>query len=492
MSCTNSNKPPVIQLQQVPQLPTYPDASSPGDKEAVVDQYRNDLNRALYKNIQQLNNALSPPPGVDGTNGAAGGGGGLVNMVSPLTTKGDIWGYNTNNARIPVGTDGTVLTADSTNALGVSYQTPSGGGATTIVLVASQNLAQGDCVNIFNSSGTPKVRKASATSGFEAHGFTNAAVTSGNNCTVQLSGLNVYASGLTAGRVFLHTTDGLVSNTCPSASGQMGQEVGEAYASGSWSFAWKPGVLLATSSAPGNAGSLRGQEFTASGTFVTPTNVTSLWITMIGGGGAGGGATAAGVGAGGGGAGELVQFLPVIATSGASVTVTVGAGGTGVSGADGGAGTDTSFGTVFAAKGGKGGLSVGTGGNGGGSGGGTGPLKGTPGVIGTGGALEAPTYYGGSSGGSGGGSTTNNGGAGGGSGGYAGGALGVAAGSQAGGGGGASTIFGLGGAAGGGGANGSNAAGGSYGAGGGGGGGKATPTTGGSGLAGYVLVQWIA
>lgn len=47
--------------------------------------------------------------------------------TSPLTTKGDIWGFNTGNARIPVGSNGEVLTADSTNALGVSWQSGGGG-----------------------------------------------------------------------------------------------------------------------------------------------------------------------------------------------------------------------------------------------------------------------------------------------------------------------------------------------------------------------------
>ncbi len=41
--------------------------------------------------------------------------------VSPLTTKGDLYGFDTANARIPVGTDGQVLTADSTQALGVKW-----------------------------------------------------------------------------------------------------------------------------------------------------------------------------------------------------------------------------------------------------------------------------------------------------------------------------------------------------------------------------------
>jgi hypothetical protein len=361
-----------------------------------------------------------------------------------------------------------------------------------VVLPATQALSAGDLVNIWSSSGTPSVRKASATSGFEAHGFTNAAVSNGANCTVQLAGLNTHSSGLTAGRVFLDTTDGLVSNTCPSTAGQMGQEVGEAYASGSYNFAWHPGVLLATTHTTGAAGTLQGQEFTSSGTFTVPTGVTSLWVTMVGGGGAGGGSSAAATGAGGGGAGELVQFLPTIAVSGASVTVTIGGGGTGVSGTDGNPGTNTSFGTVFVAKGGTAGLNNGTAGSGGGSAGGVGPLKANPGAAGLIGAAEAPTYFGGSSGGSGSSVTTGAGGIGGGSGGFLGGAGGASASSQGGGGGGASTIFGIGGAAGAGGANGTSAAGTSYGAGGGGGGGKATNSTGGNGTAGYVLVQWIA
>jgi hypothetical protein len=46
---------------------------------------------------------------------------------SPLTTKGDLFGHSTVDARIPVGTNGTVLTADSTAATGVSWQTGGSG-----------------------------------------------------------------------------------------------------------------------------------------------------------------------------------------------------------------------------------------------------------------------------------------------------------------------------------------------------------------------------
>jgi hypothetical protein len=41
--------------------------------------------------------------------------------TSPLTTKGDVWGYSTTDARIPIGADGEVLTADSTQSLGVKW-----------------------------------------------------------------------------------------------------------------------------------------------------------------------------------------------------------------------------------------------------------------------------------------------------------------------------------------------------------------------------------
>jgi len=65
---------------------------------------------------------------IDFTSGAtvSSGGAGQANVAisgssSPLTTKGDIFGHSTVDARIPVGTDGQILTADSSNSLGVSW-----------------------------------------------------------------------------------------------------------------------------------------------------------------------------------------------------------------------------------------------------------------------------------------------------------------------------------------------------------------------------------
>lgn len=43
---------------------------------------------------------------------------------SPLTTKGDLWGYSTVDARVPAGSDGQVLAADSAQARGIKWTAP--------------------------------------------------------------------------------------------------------------------------------------------------------------------------------------------------------------------------------------------------------------------------------------------------------------------------------------------------------------------------------
>jgi hypothetical protein len=46
---------------------------------------------------------------------------------TPLTTKGDLLGFSTLDARIPIGANGTLLTADSTQSLGLKWAAPAGG-----------------------------------------------------------------------------------------------------------------------------------------------------------------------------------------------------------------------------------------------------------------------------------------------------------------------------------------------------------------------------
>jgi hypothetical protein len=51
---------------------------------------------------------------------------------SPLTTKGDLYTYSTTDARLPVGTNGQVLTAASGQATGLQWATPSSGSMTQL------------------------------------------------------------------------------------------------------------------------------------------------------------------------------------------------------------------------------------------------------------------------------------------------------------------------------------------------------------------------
>lgn len=77
--------------------------------------------------------------------------------TSPLTTKGDIWGFSTLDARLPVGSDGKVLTADSTAPLGVSYQTPSTGIAGITVKDEGTTVGTAAGITSANFVGAPVV-----------------------------------------------------------------------------------------------------------------------------------------------------------------------------------------------------------------------------------------------------------------------------------------------------------------------------------------------
>lgn len=48
-----------------------------------------------------------------------------VGVASPLTTKGDLYTFDTDNQRLAVGTDGQLLSSDSTQATGLKWTTVS-------------------------------------------------------------------------------------------------------------------------------------------------------------------------------------------------------------------------------------------------------------------------------------------------------------------------------------------------------------------------------
>jgi hypothetical protein len=126
------------------------------------------------------------------------------------------------------GNDGDIPALDSTGRLDVTMM-PVGVAPDVKIIAATEDLSAGDFVNIYNSTGL-KCRKADATAaGKEANGFVLAAVTSGQNATVYFDSINTQVSGFTVGAVvYLSTTPGQATETVPSGSGNVVQELGQA------------------------------------------------------------------------------------------------------------------------------------------------------------------------------------------------------------------------------------------------------------------------
>ena len=142
---------------------------------------------------------------------------------------------------------GKIPSLDATGRLDVSMM-PVGLGAETDTISASENLAAGDFVNIWNSSGA-KVRKADASSaGKKADGFVLSAVTSGANAIVyRISQSNTQLTGMTPGAVqYLNSSvAGGRTETAPTATGQVVQILGIAKSATEMIFAPQAPITLA-------------------------------------------------------------------------------------------------------------------------------------------------------------------------------------------------------------------------------------------------------
>jgi hypothetical protein len=87
----------------------------------------------------------------DGAQGPAGADG-----SAPLTTKGDLLGYSTTPARLAVGANNTVLTADSAEATGLKWAVPAGAANFTLLNSGGTSLS-GSTTTISGISGMDKI-----------------------------------------------------------------------------------------------------------------------------------------------------------------------------------------------------------------------------------------------------------------------------------------------------------------------------------------------
>lgn len=142
------------------------------------------------------------------------------------------------------GDAGKLVALDASGRIDTTMM-PIGVAADVAIITASEALAAGDLVNIWNSTGA-KVRKADATvAGKHAMGFVLASVGNGASATVYFEGSDNGVTGLTPGQLYLSTTPGLSTGTAPSGSGNVVQRVGFATSSTSFNFQAGTPVTLA-------------------------------------------------------------------------------------------------------------------------------------------------------------------------------------------------------------------------------------------------------
>lgn len=135
-----------------------------------------------------------------------------------------------------VGDAGKLVLLDETGKID-GTMLPNGIGEDPLLLVASESLSAGNLINIWNDSGTAKMRKADNSNGRVAHGFVTSAVSSSATGTAYGVGqINDQLSALTPGTAYFLGTSGSLTTSIPTTSGYVVQYIGTTHSATAMRF----------------------------------------------------------------------------------------------------------------------------------------------------------------------------------------------------------------------------------------------------------------
>ncbi|WP_373998334.1 beta strand repeat-containing protein [Bdellovibrio bacteriovorus] len=174
--------------------------------------------------------ALNLGTEVTGTLPVANGGTGQTsalsafNALSPLTTKGDLLIRNdTNNARLPVGANGQILSANSATASGLEWITPSYGTVTNVTGTAPISVASGTTAPVISISDATTAAKGAVRvgAGIAVSSGTISADPANFPSTVPVTKGGTGSTAFTANRLIASDGTGSTLSTFNCAVGQL-------------------------------------------------------------------------------------------------------------------------------------------------------------------------------------------------------------------------------------------------------------------------------